>query len=692
MQRRAGKRNRPVYSPDYFDPERFEWEDDETSIQSSTGNEQHIPPLKPRDSDATKRSSSAETPSDPSQGSQDASRSGIARPDPKKRKSASTTSSRTPAPTVSTSSLVNNSQPVQSKTSITDKIVDPVFITRRRRSRRNNSPKTTKRATTVVEDLILTEKDSDQSVLHTDSELTDESDLDQDDARKAAREAKMGRWGAFNKDWSQQIEIQKWLAKKGGEGTEFLAQLTKAIEHGDMTIEELEQVLPGSDITKFWWAQKERFETCRDQEVMLVLAHCPQYESGFPVHPEAVPPEQSRSCTECIVSSIARMIDHPVIAWDMRPDCRKQKLVGKEQYTRCMPVNHNEPREYKVCMYLSNLLLTIAEKLYGMTITATLSFSSAANDFVQIIHSPHIRLFEHISTLSKSTARFEKANVLISGLIESGMSDRSFEDLYAIFRDDLGRSPGKEAGRTQIKLPLLKSFEHIENFEKLAGTFSRERMEYRQVLRAQKGQERRDNNPLLTRPYIDLTRERVEDAESNDPVNKDPVALKLLVEEKRRAFQQAEREGSPVEHVNTLREDYNHTRRKWRRLVGEETPDPVRKQYKVEREELAKEATAEELDEEILDARQRTALNAFRKLKSKPGTAAEIRAAQDTYNAARRDMARAKALKKKTARNKAEPDQSDMIDHSMGMDDEDDGTGSHPDGVGSDAEEDDETG
>jgi hypothetical protein len=82
------------------------------------------------------------------------------------------------------------------------------------------------------------------------------------------------------------------LAKKGGEGTEFLAQLTKAIEHGDMTIEELEQVLPGSDITKFWWAQKERFETCRDQEVMLVLAHCPQYESGFPVHPEAVSTQQ----------------------------------------------------------------------------------------------------------------------------------------------------------------------------------------------------------------------------------------------------------------------------------------------------------------------------------------------------------------------------------------------------------------
>lgn len=211
MQRRAGKRNRPVYSPDYFDPERFGWEDDETSIQSSTGNEQHIPvrlssssrgistnickqPLKPRDSDTTTRSSSAETPSDPSQGSQDASRSGIAHPDPKKRKSASTTSSRTPAPTVSTSSLVNNSQPVQSKTSIPDKIVDPVFITSRRRSRRSNSPKTTKRATTVAEDLILTEKYSDQSVLHTDSELTDESDLDQDDARKAAREAKMGRW------------------------------------------------------------------------------------------------------------------------------------------------------------------------------------------------------------------------------------------------------------------------------------------------------------------------------------------------------------------------------------------------------------------------------------------------------------------------------------------------------------------
>lgn len=386
------------------------------------------------------------------------------------------------------------------------------------------------------------------------------------------------------------------------------------------------------------------------------------------------------------------MIDHPVIAWDMRPDCRKQKLVGKEQYTRCMPVNHNEPREYKVCMYLSNLLLTIAKKLYGMTITATLSFSSAANDFVQIIDSPHIRLFEHISTLSKSTARFEKANVLISGLIESGMSDRSFEDLYAIFRDDLGRSPGKEAGRTQIKLPLLKPFELIENFEKLAGTFSRERMEYRQVLRAQKGQERRDNNPLLTRPYIDLTRERVEDAESNDPVNKDPVALKLLVEKKRRAFQQAEREGSPVEHVNTLREDYNHTRRKWRRLVGEETPDPVHKQYKVERDKLAEEATAQELDEEVLSDRVKAASNAFNKIKRKRGTAAEILAARNTFNAARRDQARVTALKKKTARNKAEPDQSDMIDHSMGMDDEDDGTGSHSDGVGSDAEEDDETG
>lgn len=88
-------------------------------------------------------------------------------------------------------------------------------------------------------------------------------------------------------------DLQRRLAAKDKQGgINFLAGLTDAVEKGNTTIEELEQVLPGPDVTNFWWGQKERFEKCRGQDVVLVMGHCPQYEVTLSTHPEDVSTQQ----------------------------------------------------------------------------------------------------------------------------------------------------------------------------------------------------------------------------------------------------------------------------------------------------------------------------------------------------------------------------------------------------------------
>lgn len=320
-----------------------------------------------------------------------------------------------------------------------------------------------------------------------------------------------------------------------------------------------------------------------------------------------------------------------------------------------MPISHNNQVEWVQCLYLGNLLLTIARNLFNMTIVATWSFTKATNKFVEIIDTPHVRLSEHVARFTSYPGRATMVSVLLKGLIETGMTKRSFEDLYDIFRDDLSRAPGMDEGRLRIKLPPLGNTTTVHTFRQLVQYASRVRMERLEGNRQLRARKTREKKPGL-RPYVDTFKERVEIAESTDPNDHDYDVLHQRVNEARAVLKAAEKSGKSVAKVDAAREGYNTIRRQWRRLARTEPEkeDASLVRFREERQHLAALDPKDVEDEEDLHEKVKEAqrLNHV----AKKGTEAERRAAMDNLNEARRNLNRVVALKKKVARSTTGPE------------------------------------
>ncbi|PSK56783.1 hypothetical protein B9Z65_6407 [Elsinoe australis] len=281
----------------------------------------------------------------------------------------------------------------------------------------------------------------------------------------AAIQAKLTRWGAFQKDWTQATDLHTWLRKLPEGDAQYLNKLRTMAEDPDTDIEELEELFPPSDVTNFWWTYKPAFEKLRGKKVLLVIGHCPQYLEHLNCHPEQIQPEQSESLTGTLISWVARASDLPVLAWDMRHDCRKAGLdpritsayLGCEKLAPLMT-------ETRQCLTLSWILLMIASNCYDIEIGATLTFSVVANSFVDVIAAPHIKLNEHISKISRIPSL---ATVLTTGLADSGASSMAWRELHSSLSDELFRAPAEEHGRARVTLPSVELTTPVMPFDDL---------------------------------------------------------------------------------------------------------------------------------------------------------------------------------------------------------------------------------
>ncbi|KAH0163227.1 hypothetical protein KCU67_g5640, partial [Aureobasidium melanogenum] len=521
----AGKRGQKRhYTEDYFDPDWYEWEDplsEASTVKPTTSSNRSTPATKAaRTADATTCSSSAvnsttsvgASSKTKSTGSTDGSST-------KANSTASTVVSSTKTKSTASTDVSSTKANSTASTDVSSTKANSTASTKKSSSKANSTA-STKKSSSKANSTHNHEPDGSLSLQKDDwsdvSAREDDHDDDADDmsARDRAIIEKLTKWGCFEKDWTTPTNLEDWLNAKDKAGIVFLNRLADKIDSGELTLEQVEEMLPGSTITNFYWSQKEQFESHRDKQVFLVLGHCPQYNVQFPTYPEEVAPEDSECLTSCVISTVSRLVPYPTITWDMRPDCRKEKRRKSAPiytpYTSCRSISTKSYKtEYLQSLHLSNVLLKIARRFYNITVAATLSFTAAANHFVETIDSPHIRLHEHVSQMRDDV---HLAEALMMGLVDAGLSSRSWRELHEVLRQDLLLAPGTEAGRKTVRLPsMLNATVALRSFEEIVKEADRFGFGYR----AAYGQ--------YGKPKSGTTNE-TDDMSEDDPVSEEPIA------------------------------------------------------------------------------------------------------------------------------------------------------------------------
>lgn len=73
----------------------------------------------------------------------------------------------------------------------------------------------------------------------------------------------------------------------------LLNAILQTIQNLNTSLQDIEEMLPGEEITQGWWGFKSQLETMRSGAHPLVIAMCPQYNVTFKPNLKYVAPEDS---------------------------------------------------------------------------------------------------------------------------------------------------------------------------------------------------------------------------------------------------------------------------------------------------------------------------------------------------------------------------------------------------------------
>jgi len=130
-----------------------------------------------------------------------------------------------------------------------------------------------------------------------------------------------------------------------------------------MTITELEEVLPSSEITKYYWHNKPQLERLRDDDAVVIMGHYSQYNSALDRSPSRGLLEETTTLTNLVISLLAKeyIRQYLFIRHATGLQYRKVKKLesAKTGYRECCVIVTSEVTQ---CLLLARILLGLREE------------------------------------------------------------------------------------------------------------------------------------------------------------------------------------------------------------------------------------------------------------------------------------------------------------------------------------------